>query len=88
MVKSTLMSAIVSNGSNVVADGTRTNSYNATYSDPSGILESISLSYGEFSLEVLCAMCIYKVPTLYTFTPACMTMFHIFHVHTVLGEDQ
>ena len=44
---------------NVVADGTRTNSYNATYSDSSGILESISLSYEEFSLEVLCAMCIY-----------------------------
>ena len=55
MVKSTLMSAIVSNGGNVVADGTRTNSYSATYSDSSGILESISLSYGEFSLEVLCA---------------------------------
>ena len=81
------MSAIVLNGGNVVADGTRINSYNATYSDPSGILESISLSYGEFSLEVLCTV-YYKVPTLYTFTPACITMFHIFHVHTVLGEDQ
>ena len=53
--KSTLMSAIVSNGGNVVADGTRTNSYTATYSNSGGILESISLSYGEFSLEVLCA---------------------------------
>ena len=48
------MSAIVSNGGNVVADGTRSNSYTATYSDSGGILESISLSYGEFSLEVLC----------------------------------
>ena len=57
------MSAIVLDGGNVVVDGTRTN---ATYSDSSGILESISLSHGEFSLEVLCAMCIYKVPTLYT----------------------
>ena len=88
MVKSTLTSAIVLSGGNVVADGTRTNSYNATYSNSGGILESISLSYGEFSLEVLCVMCIYKVPTLYTFTPACTMMFHIFHVHTVLGEDQ
>ena len=77
----------MSNGGNVVADGTRTNSYTATYSDSSGILESISLSYEEFSLEVLCTV-YYKVATLYTFTPACMTMFHIFHVHTVLGEDQ
>ena len=50
------MSAIVANG---VADGTRTNSCTATYSVSSGILESISLSYGEFSLEVLCAMCIF-----------------------------
>ena len=81
------MSAIVLNGGNVVADGTRTNSYTATNSDSGGILESISLSYGEFSLEVLCAMCIYKVLTLHI-TPACITMFHIFHVHTVLGEDQ
>ena len=73
---------------NVVADGTRTNSYITTYSDSGGILESVSLSYGEFSIEVLCTVCIYKVPTFYTFTPACMTMFHIFHVHTVLGEEQ
>ena len=59
MVKSTLiLSAIVSNGGNVVADGTRTNSYNATYSDSSGILESISLSYGEFSLEVYTVYCV------------------------------
>ena len=50
------MSAIVSNGGNVVADGTRTNSYTATYSDSGGILESISLSYGEFFLEVLCTV--------------------------------
>ena len=66
MVKSTLMSAIVSNGGNVVADGTRTNSYTATYSDSGGILESISLSHGEFSLEVLCAMCIYKLSLHFT----------------------
>ena len=71
---------------NVFADGRRTNSYTATYSDSSGILESISLSHGEFSLEVLCT--VYDSPTLHTFAPACMTMFHIFHVHTVLGEDQ
>ena len=82
------MSAIVSNGGNVVADGTRTNSYNATYSDSSGILESISLSHGEFSLEVRCTVCIKKSLHFTQFTPACMTMFHIFHVHTVLGEDQ
>ena len=37
---------------NVVADATRTNSYTATYSDSGGMLESISLSHGEFSLEV------------------------------------
>ena len=47
------MSAIVLDGGNVVADGTRANSYTPTYSDSSGILESI---YGEFSLEVLCAI--------------------------------
>ena len=51
----TLMLAIVLDCGNVVADGTRTNSYTTTYSDSSGILESISLSHGEFSLEVLCA---------------------------------
>ena len=67
MVKSTLMSAIVLNSGNVVADGTRTTSYTATYSDPGGILESISLSYGEFSLEVCiyCVLCMI-VPTLLT----------------------
>ena len=73
--KSTLMSAIVLDGGNVVADGTRTNSYNATYSDSGGILESISLSYGEFSLEV----CIY--------CELCMIVPTLLHIYTSLYDN-
>ena len=73
--KSTLMSAIVLDGGNVVADGTRTNSYNATYSDSGGILESISLSYEEFSLEV----CIY--------CELCMIVPTLLHIYTSLYDN-
>ena len=66
-VHSNVCYCIVLNSGNVVADGTRTTSYTATYSDSGGILESISLSYGEFSLEVCiyCVLCMI-VPTLLT----------------------
>ena len=44
----------------------------------------VSLYLMENSLSRYCVLCVF----VNTFTPACMTMFHIFHVHTVLGEDQ